>query len=151
MAQIWFRKLLAIWIENDIKPHDIYNMDETSFCIGTRGKQCIITWNTHQRCMAACSTNREFVTVVECVSANKEVIPPLVILPGKKVMESWVINIDLLDDFSLATSDTGYSNDDLSLEWLKHFDRHSACRQEGEYCLLIMDGYGSHCTIEFIE
>ncbi len=51
----------------------------------------------------------------------------------------------------LSTADTGYSNDWLSLEWLKHFDKHSAKTQKGAYRLLLMDGYGSHHTCEFIE
>lgn len=51
----------------------------------------------------------------------------------------------------MATSDTGYSNNHLSLEWLKDFDCHSARRQEREYCLLILDKYGSHCTLKFIK
>jgi hypothetical protein len=45
IAKIWFQKLLAVWIERDIKPCDINNMDETGFRIGTGGKQRVITRN----------------------------------------------------------------------------------------------------------
>ena len=37
------------------------------------------------------------------------------------------------------------------MKWLGHFDLYSARRQIGTYRLLLMDGYGSHCTREFIE
>ena len=51
----------------------------------------------------------------------------------------------------LAVSDTGYSNDVLSLEWRKHFDHFSAQRQHSLYRLILLDGYGSHCTKEFLD
>jgi transposase len=66
-------------------------------------------------------------------------------------MEVWVINTGMPEDFSLAVSDTGYSNDELCLEWIKHFDRHTSSRQKGVYRMLIMDGYGSHVTLDFIR
>ena len=51
----------------------------------------------------------------------------------------------------LTVAETGYSNDWLSLQWLKHFDAHTAKFQTGAYRLLLLDGYGLHHTIEFIE
>jgi hypothetical protein len=92
-----------------------------------------------------------YVTVIECVSAGQDVIPPMVILAGKNVLEVWVTNTDLPGNFSLAVSDSGYANDELSLRWLEHFEHHSALRQQGEYRLLILNGYVSHCTVEFIQ
>ncbi|RPA88813.1 DDE-domain-containing protein [Choiromyces venosus 120613-1] len=50
----------------------------------------------------------------------------------------------------MSVSETGYSNDLLYLEWLKYFERFSAQRQVGAFHLLLLDGYGSHCTREFI-
>ncbi len=146
IAKTRFRKLLAVWVERDIKPRAIYDMDETGFRIGTRRKAAGYRSEHRLWCMAACTTNREFMTVVECVSAKKEVLPPLVILLRKKVMELWIINTDWPHDFFLTTSDTDYSNDDLSLEWLKHFEQHSPRRQEGKDRLLILDRYESHCN-----
>ncbi len=35
------------------------------------------------------------------------------------------------------------------MDWLRHFDKHSAKWQVGLYRLLVMDGYGSHLTYEF--
>ncbi len=126
-------------------------MDKTRFRIRIGGKQKVVTRDARRRAFAPSSTNCDFVTVVECVSADKCALPPFVILPGKSIMEAWVINTDLPDDYSLAVSDSCYSIDQLWLHWLKRFDRHSATRQVGEYRMLIMDGYGSHCTVDFID
>jgi hypothetical protein len=37
------------------------------------------------------------------------------------------------------------------MSWLDHFQRFSAKRQSGIYRLLLLDGFGSHCTKEFID
>ena len=74
----------------------------------------------------------------------------MIIVPGAIHQERWFTTTDIDDDTLLAVSDTGYSNDMLSLEWLKHFERFSAQRQHSLYRLLLLDGYGSHCTKEFL-
>ena len=55
------------------------------------------------------------------------------------------------DDYLLATPEKGYSNDDVSLKWLVHFQRFSSKRQIGSYRLLLLEGFGSHCTKQFIH
>ena len=46
---------------------------------------------------------------------------------------------------------SGYLNNKLALDYLKHFNLQSSKRQVGAYRLLIFNGYGSHLTYEFIE
>jgi hypothetical protein len=58
---------------------------------------------------------------------------------------------ELSDDVLLATSDTGYMNDQLSLDWIYHFDTYTKQRQKGEWRMLIMGGHRSHLTIEFVS
>jgi len=55
------------------------------------------------------------------------------------------------DNYLIATSESGYNNDDLTIKWLEHFERFSGERQVGAYRLLLLDGFGSHCTKQFID
>ena len=48
-------------------------------------------------------------------------------------------------------SNSGFLNDQLSYEWIKHFEVHSAKSQTGAHRLLLLDGYGSHCTYELLD
>ena len=48
-------------------------------------------------------------------------------------------------------SESGFSNNQLSYEWIKHFEEHSAKSQTGAHQLLLLDGYGSHCMYEFLD
>jgi hypothetical protein len=65
--------------------------------------------------------------------------------------ERWYTNADLEDNACIAVSENGYSNDELGLRWLEHFDKFTAPCTWGSYWLLLLDGYGSHCTHEFIK
>jgi hypothetical protein len=46
-------------------------------------------------------------------------------------------------------SDNGWTTDKHGFEWLQHFNRFTESRTKGVYRLLILDGHGSHLTIEF--
>jgi len=49
----------------------------------------------------------------------------------------------------LAVSDNGWTNDEFGVEWLRYFNRYTP--SIGVYRLLILDNYGSHATIAFID
>ncbi|KAF2186139.1 DDE-domain-containing protein, partial [Zopfia rhizophila CBS 207.26] len=49
-------------------------------------------------------------------------------------------------DYLLGVSDLGYNNDELSLDWIEHFNRFSAVSQKVAWRLLIFDGFGGHLT-----
>jgi hypothetical protein len=48
------------------------------------------------------------------------------------------------EDTAIALSETGYSNDDISLAWLEHFNLYTRNKRHGVWRILISDGYGSH-------
>ena len=51
----------------------------------------------------------------------------------------------------IGTSPTDYSNDELSMAWIQHFETHTRKGTIGSKRLLLMDGYESHCIQEFIQ
>ncbi len=89
-------------------------------------------------------------TSIECISEEGKNIPPMLIMTEVQLLTSH-FNNDLGDDVLITISDTGYSNDWISLRWLKHFNRFSQKHQKGARRLLVMNGYGSHHTSEFLS
>ena len=63
-------------------------MDEMGFRIGMGKNQWIVTKTPEQQSCFASSNNREFLTVVECISGDKSFLPPMVIIPGVMQMEA---------------------------------------------------------------
>jgi len=73
----------------------------------------------------------------------------MLIVSGKTHIESWYK--DLRDDVLVEVSDSGYTNDELSYEYILHFHRQSKKTQVGAHRILLCDGYSSHITREILE
>ena len=145
----YFNRLRKAIEDEGIQPTDIWNMDETGFRIGAGKDQLVVTKRDRQHYFGL-PENRESATSVEAISAAGEHIPAFVILSGQLHMARW-FQPELDEDLVVALSPTGYSNDQLSLAWIHHFQEHTAKRTQGRRRLLILDGHGSHHTIEFIK
>ena len=146
--------------EHGIYNEDKWNFNETGFRLGIARSDWVITLadnkfskdpdNRESLTVSKDPDNRESLTAIECINGAGGSIPSFLILSGLIIQGSWAEN-NLNDRVMLSTAETGYSNNRLSIEWLKYFDKHSLKSQKGAYRLLMMDGYGSHHTIEFIE
>jgi hypothetical protein len=86
-------------------------------------------------------------TLVETVSAVGVSINPIVIVALLTILEHWVEQLP--DSYAVTCSDLGYSNDEIALQWLKHFDKMTKGVTVGVWRLLLFDGHGSHMTTEF--
>ena len=125
-------------------------MDETGFRIGVGKDQLVVTKRKRQQYLGSVE-NRESATVIECISASGDYAPAFLILTGRQHMSRW-FQVGLLDsNASISVSDTGYTNDELSLAWLRHFIEYIRPRRVGFKSLVILDGHGSHYTREFIQ
>jgi hypothetical protein len=54
-------------------------------------------------------------------------------------------------DWAIAVSDNGWTNNELGVEWLKHFNAYTKTRVIGACCLLVLNGHRSHHSIKFEE
>jgi len=147
----WFARYQSLCQERGILVGDWYNFDEIGFRIGVGRDQWIVTMDSNQQAYLGSSTNRELVTLCEAIRGDGYVLPPMLVLPGTLHLEDWTTKTNLEDNVLLAVSDTGYSNDQLELELISHFDRFSSQRHTGAYRLLLLNGHGSHCIREFIS
>jgi hypothetical protein len=71
-----------------ILDQDIWNMDETGFCIGVGRDQLVITKQKRQLYLEVL-TNRESATVVEAISGGGCYISAFLILSGVRYMARW--------------------------------------------------------------
>jgi hypothetical protein len=141
-----------------INERNTYNMDEKGFFVGraTRSKRVFSKASLAQKESTAAlqDGNREWVTLLACVCASGEALPPALIYQGTAgIQSSWVD--DLMDEqhqVFVSHSPTGWSNNELGLTWLQQvFDRYTKAKARIHWRLLILDGHGSHVTREFIE
>jgi hypothetical protein len=145
-----FRDFEANVKELDIQPDDIHNFDETGFRISCLNWQVVWTYTDVQAVYISDPNNRELVTLMECISGTGKVYKPMIVMSGIVFMEQHFDN-DLDDDVLFGMSESGYTNDRLSFEWIKHFDKQTRDSKKGKYRMLIMDGHGSHLTHDFVN
>lgn len=131
-------------------PSEIWNMDETGFRLGEGKKQIIVTKRRRTHYFGL-PENRESATAIEAISATGEYLPAYIVLAGQNHQSRWYQQPELHNDTVIETSPTGYTNDQISFRWLQHFEEYSKAKSYGGWRLLILDGHGSHHTIEFIQ
>ena len=146
-----FQEFRRVVTEKGISPGDIYNMDETGFRIGIGGSQWIVTMDWQHPQQSPSDANRDYAISIECVAGDGTVIDPMLIMKGVSHLEKWYSRTSVPDEYLIGTSDSGYTNDMLSIDWIKHFDKCTRSRTTGIWRLLIFDGYDSHCTKPFLD
>jgi hypothetical protein len=130
-------------------PDNIWNMDETGFQVGIPGGEEVIVPITASELYTPSPENKASITVIEAVSASGKVTPPVLIIPGKVHMESWY-HENLSSTERILLSESGYTNDQLAMEWLQHFILHTESSRDSNPKVLLLDSHTSHCTPQFI-
>jgi hypothetical protein len=146
----WFRLVENTKAKYGVTDEDTYNFDESGFMMGMiRRGVCVTSADRRGDAKKLQQGNREWVSVIQGVNAVGWAIPPFIIFAGKNHLSSWYQEEKLPHDWKLAVSENGWTNNELTLNWLKHFDEHTVRRTVGTVRLLILDGHESHHSIAF--
>jgi len=135
----WFSLFEQVVTDNGIAQEDMYNMDEKGFMKGIGEEVKVVIPRREEEAIPCQLGNREWVTVIEAISGAGELLPAFVIFEGKKVQDQWV-NLKMDERMKIAVSEKGWTDSELGLEWLKHFEEHTRATV-GKHRLLIMDGH----------
>ena len=147
VLQPWFTLVQSIKAKYGIIDEDMYNFDESGFLMGKISSQLVVTGSEKPGKRKKIQPgDREWTTLVQGVGATGKVIPPFLILAGKVLISNWFTE-DLPRDWVIDVSPSGWTNNDLAIAWLHHFDTHA--KPVGVYRLLIIDGHESHCSVDF--
>jgi hypothetical protein len=147
IIQPWFTLVQSIKAKYGIIDEDMYNFDESGFLMGKISSQLVVTGSEKPGKRKKLQPgDREWVTLVQGIGVTGKVIPPFLILAGKVLISNWFTE-DLPRDWVINVSPTGWTNNNLALAWLHHFDMHA--KPVGVYRLLIVDGHESHRSVDF--
>ena len=87
------------------------------------------------------------ITVLACVSASGNAIPPLVIFDRKNLIEE--LTRGEVPDTRYGLSDSGWMDSDIIQDWFaNHFLRHAPASRP---LLLLIDGHSSHFSPQVIN
>jgi hypothetical protein len=156
---LYFELLRSKLSQYDIEPRHIYNMDEKGFLLGilTRSKR-IFSRRLYEEGKIKAHIqdgNREWITLLACICADGSALDPAIIYQSASgsLQDSWLQAFDPNDHRAhFASSPSGWTNNDIGLAWLKQvFNPSTKAKARSSYRLLILDGHGSHLTMDFIE
>jgi hypothetical protein len=87
--------------------------------------------------------------VIECISADGKAIPPLIIIPGVLIIESWFYK-KITGHKLVTVSASGYTNKGICLTWLYYFIKHNNCGLDKEWHILLINRATCYKADEFI-
>jgi hypothetical protein len=132
-------------------------MYEMGFLVGITGRSkrgfSRKMWERKEVSAAIPDGFREWITVPACVHADGSHSPRSLIYQSvaSTIQLGWVEDIEAKEhSVHVISSPSGWTNNDIGLAWLEQvFDRYTKVKARQSYRLLILDGHGSHVTMDF--
>jgi hypothetical protein len=136
-------------------------MDEKGFMIGVTGRSkrmfSQLQWESKKVRASLQDGSQEWVTVVAAVCADGSTLPPALIYSSANstLQGSWVAAIEATKhDGFVNSSPTGWTNNNIGLAWLEQVFDHKTkqkARLGRNWRFLILDGHGSHLSMDFLD
>jgi len=131
-----------------ILPEDMYNFDETGFQMGEISASKVVTAiDRPGKPKQIKPTNTEWITLIQGACADGSLTPPFLILKGKEFNQAWFQGLP--STWVIAVSSNGWTTNQLGLQWIQHFEKHTRSKTIGSKRLLILDNYKSYISLEF--
>ena len=147
----WFEKEYRLALEYiGIRSRKyIYNINEKKRRISCPiGKKVIVLIRIKEMYIRV-PENQMSLTVVESISTDRKAIPPTVIVPRWKYIESW-FHENITGYELLTLSPFRYINKGICLICLDYFIKHNNCRPNKPWRILLIDSAKYHEAPEFI-
>jgi hypothetical protein len=156
---LYFKLLHKKIKEYNVQPIHIFNIDEKGFQLSRVGNtKRIFSRRLYEQKGARQALedgSTEWITAIACICSDGKALSPTLIFQGANgaVQSSWVEAVQAGEHSVFTTSSpSGWSNNDIGLAWLKGvFERETRRHASTGYRLLLLDGHGSHVTMDFIE
>lgn len=145
----YFKLLDTVLQEHNIKPKNIYNVDEAGLTtVPSKNIKILATRGRKQVGILSSAERGQHFTIVCCMNAEGNFVPPSIIFPRKNMKN------ELMDGAPVGSvafcSETGWMNGDLFLKWMKYFVKRVQPSQE-QKVLLLLDGHSSHKNLEVLR
>lgn len=149
-VELWFDVIGEVLGDKAILAENVYNVDETGVMLSSLASVNVLVGKDDHRDYRGARVERTMVTAIECISADGRFLDPMIIWPAATHRSNWTTHPT--PGWHYACSESGYTDSEISLEWLKKvFDPQTKERAGGKKRLLICDGFGTHETLEVIE
>lgn len=144
----WFEHLQLVQQRYNILPQHAWNMDESGIALGVCNNQRVLGTTDTPSTYKKSPENREWVSIIETISATGVRLQPTVIFKGQNLHTRWFID-ENVPDYQYTVSMNGWTSNEIGLSWLNQVFLPQTAT-DGPYRLLLVDGHKSHATFEFM-
>lgn len=143
----YFVKLNSVLEEFNLKhaPDRIFNMDEKGCRLTLHHQQTVLALKGSKRVHLVSQEHGENVTIVACVNALGNCIPPMLLFKG--IRQKPTFSDNLPNGSAVCMSPKGSMTTELFCKWLKHFSKYKPIGK----VLLIFDGAACHLDVTIAE
>ena len=155
LMRLFFDRFDTVRAPYGIQQEDIWNVDEHGIALGVCANTRVIGKAGKKRTYMQSPENREWVSIIETISATGKHIRPVVIFKGQNVQTSW-FEEDNLPNWLIATSGKGWTTNEIAMRWLQEVFLPETIPSTKDYRgmprrrMLILDGHGSHAQLDFL-
>ncbi len=148
----WFVHYRNIFPElNIIRSRNVWNFDEDDFRVNCMHKENILMSKNISDFYSISFENRKSLIIIEVINvANHKLILLVLIIQKQRLMQKW-IQLELLAETLIKTFENEFINDEIFINWLKHFIDHTNSNSLSEWKLLLMNQHDNHCISEFVR
>ncbi|XP_054286972.1 uncharacterized protein LOC129002892 [Macrosteles quadrilineatus] len=144
----FFKNLEMVRGKNKFKPDNIINVDETGLTTVLESPKVVAPTGVKQIGQTVSAERGELVTVCGIVTAAGNAIPPVYIYPRVNMKSSFLIGAP---NGSVGfASRTGWMNQDVFYEVIKHIAQHKLPTKENPI-LILLDNHESHISLNTID
>ena len=127
-------------------PNQIYNIDETGMPLEHHPPK-VVAKKSQKKVRCRTSGNKSQITVIGCISATGQAIPPFVIFDAKSLNMDWTKGE--IPGTTYGLSDKGWVDTELFKGWLTdHLLKHAVGARP---LLVLLDGLSSHYQPDLIR
>jgi hypothetical protein len=148
----WFARLEASIA--GVSPTNIYNFDETIFQIGEGNRPVWSFCRADEPPPVYDGPSRycEWITTLECVSADGWKGEPYLVIQGDHHLEEWFQVKGLSENAVLNLSPSGRVTDNAAYDWVQEFHNQTKDRvEEGQNRVLLFRGEAPFLTFNFLQ
>jgi hypothetical protein len=137
------RERLNVFSEN------MWNMDEAGLGLGICTNTLVLASSEKSHTYVKSPQNREWVSIIETISATGQKLRCLVIFKGQSLQTTWFL-VNEVPDWLYTTSENGWTSNEIGVAWLEQIFLPETKPKEGGWRILILDGHGSHISVDFL-
>lgn len=143
----FFKTLENVVEHNDLrgKPECVYNVDETGVPLNNRPPNIVAKKGSKDVVSMTSVERGENVTVLACMNAAGQYIPPFVLFKGVRKRDDFMLGMP--SGTEIAMTEKGWVTEEAFKLWLHHFNRY---RTQGKV-ILILDGHATHTSFAVVD